>query len=79
MKLLNRFGFLLPILAAAYTVLSLWSINSNRTSLLDLLLPLGLAILLSIVIWGIVHILPALGKSSLPSTMRDNVNIFAAL
>jgi hypothetical protein len=79
MKLLNRFGFLLPILGAAYTVLSLWSINSNRTSLLDLLLPLGLAILLSIVSWGIVHILPALGKSSLPSTMRDNVNIFAAI
>jgi len=79
MKLLNKFGFLLPILAATYTVLSLWSINSNRTSTLDMLLPLGLAIILSVIIWGIVHILPALGKSALPSTMRDNVNIFAAI
>ena len=33
MKSLSKFGFLLPVLTAIFTVLSLWSVNAARTTL----------------------------------------------
>ena len=79
MKSLNKFGFLLPILTAIFIVLSLWSVNATRTTLLDVAIPLATAILSSFVLWGLAHLLPMLGRKSLPPPMLDNINIFASV
>ena len=77
MKTLNKFGFLLPVLTAIFIVLSLWSVNATRTTLLDVAIPLTTAILSSLLLWGLAHLLPMLGRKSLPPPMLDNINIFA--
>ena len=79
MKSLSKFGFLLPILTAIFIVLSLWSVNATRTTPLDVVIPLTTAILSSILLWGLAHLLPMLGRKSLPPPMLDNINIFAAV
>ena len=79
MKSLSKFGFLLPLLTAIFIVLSLWSVNATRTTLLDVAIPLTTAILSSLLLWGLAHLLPMLGRKSLPPPMLDNINIFAAV
>ena len=79
MKSLSKFGFLLPLLTAVFIVLSLWSVNATRTTLLDVAIPLTTAILSSLLLWGLAHLLPMLGRKSLPPPMLDNINIFAAV
>ena len=58
MKSLSKFGFLLPVLTAIFIVLSLWSVNANRTTQLDVAIPLTTAILSSLLLWGLAHLLP---------------------
>ena len=79
MKLLSKFGFLLPVLTAIFIVLSLWSVNATRTTLLDVAIPLTTAILSSLLLWGLAHLLPMLARKSLPPPMLDNINIFASV
>jgi hypothetical protein len=79
MKSLSKFGFLLPVLTAIFIVLSLWSVNANRTTLLDVVIPLTTAILSSLLLWGLAHLLPMLGRKSLPPPILDNINIFTAV
>jgi Sulfatase len=79
MKSLSKFGVLLPVLTAIFTVLSLWSVNAARTTLLDVAIPLMTAILSSLLLWGLAHLLPMLGRKSLPTPMLDNINIFASV
>jgi hypothetical protein len=79
MKSLSKFGVLLPVLTAVFTVLSLWSVNAARTTLLDVAIPLMTAILSSLHLWGLAHLLPMLGRKSLPPPMLDNINIFASV
>ena len=37
------------------------------------------AILSSLLLWGLAHLLPMLGRKSLPPPMLDNINIFASV
>ena len=69
MKSLSKFGFLLPVLTAIFTVFVLVEVNATRITLLDVTIPLATAILSSLLLWGLAHLLPMLGRKSLPPPM----------